>query len=161
MIGEMRDLETISAAITVAEMGHVVLATLHSTDAVQAVDRMIDVFEARQQQQIRTQLSGVLKAIISQNLLPKAGGGGRVPIREVMIVNAAISNLIRSGKNHEIYSAIEMGAREGMISYSRSMHDLAKRGLIDAQTVQSRQTTSEILTTKRRPQEHSGPHSGA
>jgi twitching motility protein PilT len=142
MIGEMRDLETISAAITVAELGHLVLATLHSTDAVQAIDRMIDVFEGRQQQQIRTQLSGVLRAIISQNLLPRAGGGGRVAIREVMVVNAAVANLIRTGKNHEIYSAIEMGAREGMISYARSMADLAKRRLIDPDIVRTRQSAS-------------------
>jgi len=150
MIGEMRDLETIAAAITVAETGHLVLATLHSADAPQAVDRMIDVFEARQQQQIRTQLAGVLKAVITQTLLPKAGGGGRVAVREVMIVNSAISNLIRNGKNHEIYSAIEIGAREGMISFGRALGELAKKGLIELHELRARQTGEESLSPKRR-----------
>jgi twitching motility protein PilT len=158
MIGEMRDLETISAVITVAETGHLVLATLHSNDSVQALDRMIDVFEARQQQQIRTQLSGVLKAVISQNLIPKVGGGGRVPIREVLIVNAAVGNLIRSGKNHEIYTAIEMGAREGMISYARSMAELAKRGIIESAPLSGRPTTADPFANKRRPVNPSGSH---
>jgi twitching motility protein PilT len=156
MIGEMRDLETISAAITVAETGHLVLGTLHSADAAQAVDRMIDVFEARQQQQIRTQLAGVLKAVIMQDLLPRSGGGGRVAMREVMIVNAAISNLIRMNKNHEIPSAIEMGAREGMISASRSMAELAKKGLIDFQLIQARKMASDLLISKQRTPDRPG-----
>lgn len=139
LIGEMRDLETISAAVTVAETGHLVLATLHSNDAPQAVDRMIDVFPGRQQQQIRAQLAGVLKAVIAQTLLPKATGKGRVALREIMIVNSAIANLIRTGKTHEIYSAIEMGAREGMISLGRAASELAKKGLITAQDFQPRQ----------------------
>jgi len=161
MIGEMRDLETISAAITVAETGHLVLATLHSADAAQAVDRMIDVFEARQQQQIRTQLSSVLKAVIMQDLLPKVGGGGRVALREIMIVNQAISNLIRTNKNHEIMSAIEMGAREGMITAARSMAELAKKGLIDFQVIQARQSASELMMSKRRPLDRPGPKTSA
>jgi twitching motility protein PilT len=122
---------------------------------------MIDVFEARQQQQIRTQLAAVLKAVITQTLLPRAGGGGRVALREVMIVNAAIANLIRSAKNHEINSAIEMGAREGMISVGRALADLTKRGLIDAQAIQSRQTASDLLTPKRRAADHLGPAAAA
>jgi len=143
MIGEMRDLETISTAITVAEAGHLVLATLHSADTPQAINRMIDVFEARQQQQIRAQLSSVLKAVITQTLLPRAGGGGRVAMREIMIVNPAISNLIRTGKTHEIYAAMEMGAREGMISAGRALADLAKKGLIEPQEVQVRQSITD------------------
>ena len=150
MIGEMRDLETISAAITVAETGHLVLATLHSADAAQALDRMIDVFEARQQQQIRTQLAGVLKAVIAQTLLPRAGGGGRVAMREVMIVNPAIANLIRSGKTHEIYSSMEMGAREGMITAGRALAELAKKGLIDFQESQSHPPVADQINLKRR-----------
>ena len=114
MIGEMRDLETVSAAITLAETGHLVFATLHSSDAARAVDRMIDIFPARQQQQIRTQLASVLRAVIAQNLLMNATGDGRVALREVVVVNSAISNLIRRGHTHEIYSAVEMGARKGM-----------------------------------------------
>jgi len=136
MIGEMRDLETIAASVTVAETGHLVLATLHSTDAAQAIDRIIDVFPARQQQQIRIQLASVLRGVIAQTLLPRAQGKGRVAVREIMMVNAAISNLIRSGKTHEIYSAIEMGAREGMISLGRAMSELVKKGLVHAQDVQ-------------------------
>ena len=157
MIGEMRDLETIAAAITVAETGHLVLATLHSADCAQAVDRMIDVFDARQQQQIRTQLAAVLKAVITQTLLPRAGGGGRVALREVMIMTHGISNLIRTGKTHEIYSAMEMGAREGMISAGRALADLAKKGLIDPLEVQSRAAGHELLSPNRRSSDYSGP----
>jgi len=157
MIGEMRDLETISAAITVAETGHLVLGTLHSADCAQAVDRMIDVFDARQQQQIRTQLAGTLKAVITQTLLPRAGGGGRVALREVMIVTHAISNLIRTGKTHEIYGVIEMGGREGMISVARSLSDLVKRGLIDPVEGQSRTSGNDPFSPKRRTTDYSGP----
>jgi twitching motility protein PilT len=135
MIGEMRDLETIATAITLAETGHLVLATLHSTDAAQAVDRIIDVFPAAQQQQIRAQLSSVLKAAVAQTLLMRKGGRGRVAVREIMIVNQAIANLIRNGKTHEIYSAIEIGAREGMVSISRALQDLMRKGLVDSQDV--------------------------
>ena len=162
MIGEMRDLETIAAAITVAETGHLVFATLHSADCAQAIDRMIDVFEARQQQQIRTQLACVLKAVISQSLLPRAGGGGRVAMREVMILTPAISHLIRTGKTHEIYSAIEMGAREGMISAGRALSDLAKNGLIDPLEAQVRKSGQHDLPPpKRRATDYMGPQSAA
>jgi len=132
MVGEMRDLETISTAVSLAETGHLVLATLHSPDAAQAVDRVIDVFPAAQQQQIRTQMAGVLRAVIAQTLVTRTQGRGRVAVREIMLVNAAIANLIRTGKTHEIYSAIEIGAREGMVSISRALTDLKKKGLIDA-----------------------------
>ena len=135
MVGEMRDLETISAAVTLAETGHLVLATMHAPDAAQAVERMIDVFPAAQQQQIRTQLAGVLHAVIAQSLIPRARERGRVAVREIMIVNRAIGNLIRSGKTHEIDSAIEIGAREGMISTSRALLDLMRKGLIDSDEV--------------------------
>jgi twitching motility protein PilT len=109
-----------------------VLATLHSPDAAQAIDRVIDVFPASQQQQIRTQMASVLRAVIAQTLVARARGRGRVAVREIMFVNPAISNLIRTGKTHEINSAIEMGAREGMVSISRALTDLKKKGLIDA-----------------------------
>lgn len=130
MIGEMRDLETISAAITVAETGHLVYATLHSYDAPSAVDRIIDVFPSRQQQQIRTQLAGTLKAIISQVLIP-AKGGGRVAAREILIVTPAIANLVRQGRSHEIASAIEMGHAQGMVSMERSIQELVRTGVIE------------------------------
>jgi twitching motility protein PilT len=155
MIGEMRDLETISGAISVAETGHLVLATLHSSDAAQAIDRIIDVFPGRQQQQIRTQVAGVLKAVISQTLLPRAQGQGRVALREIMIVTAGVGNLIRTGRTHEIFSAIEMGAKEGMISVGRALADLSKRGLIDSQELQAR--SFELPGPKRRNSDFMGP----
>ncbi len=155
MIGEMRDLETIAAAITVAETGHVVLATLHSVDAAQAVDRMIDVFPPRQQQQVRTQLSGVLRAVIAQTLIAKAQGVGRVAVREIMIVTPAISNLIRTGKTHEIYSAIEMGAKEGMISLSRATNELVQKGLL-ADGAAPRRRATDYLTSPPTPTNGAG-----
>src|SRR3989344_8280915 len=130
LIGEMRDLETIAAALTVAETGHLVFGTLHTTDAAQTVDRIIDVFPAHQQQQVRTQLSNSLKAVIGQTLLPRAGGKGRVAAREIMLVTPAIANLIREGKTHQIYGAIDTGARVGMVSLDKSLSDLARKGVI-------------------------------
>jgi len=133
LIGEMRDLETIGAALTMAETGHLVFGTLHTTDAAQTVDRIIDVFPAYQQQQVRTQLSSVLKAVVSQTLIPRFNAKGRVAAREIMMVTSAISNLIREGKSHQIYGAIETGARVGMISLDKSLQDLVKRGIISAE----------------------------
>ena len=130
MIGEMRDLETISAAITVAETGHVVYATLHSYDAPSSIDRMIDVFPSRQQQQIRIQLAGALRAIVSQNLVPTRNGG-RVAAREILLMNNAIANLVRQSRTHEIASAIEMGSAQGMTSMERSLMELVRTGAID------------------------------
>jgi twitching motility protein PilT len=126
LIGEMRDLETIATALTLAETGHLVFATLHTTDAAQTVDRIIDVFPPYQQQQVRTQLSVSLRAVICQQLLPLANGKGRIAAREVMIVNSAISNLIREGKTHQIYNAIEMGAQFGMKSLDKDLADLVR-----------------------------------
>jgi len=130
LVGEMRDLETISAALTLAETGHLVFSTLHTTDAAQTVDRVIDVFPPHQQQQVRTQLAGTLKAVISQQLLPRAGGEGRIAAREVLIVNAAVANLIRDGKTHQIYSAIEVGGKVGMRTLDRDLARLVQEGLV-------------------------------
>jgi twitching motility protein PilT len=130
LIGEMRDLETISIALTLAETGHLVLATLHTRDAAQTVDRIIDVFPPFQQGQIRTQLSASLRAVICQQLLPLADGTGRIAAREVMIVNHAISNLIRDGKTHQINNAIEMGSKFGMKSLDKDMADLVRKGKV-------------------------------
>jgi len=130
LIGEMRDLETISTALTIAETGHLVFATLHTTDAASTVDRIIDVFPPQQQQQVRVQLSVTLKGVVSQTLLPKRSGFGRVAAREVMTVTPAISNLIREGKTHQIYSAIDTGAKFGMISLDRALLQLVEEGLI-------------------------------
>ena len=130
LIGEMRDLETIAAALTLAETGHLVFATLHTTDAAQTIDRIIDVFPPYQQEQVRTQLSVSLRAVICQQLLPLADGRGRVAAREVMILNSAISNLIREGKTHQIYNAIEMGTKFGMKSLDKDLADLVHKGIV-------------------------------
>ena len=109
LIGEMRDLETIEAALTVSETGHLCLATLHTNSAVQTINRIVDVFPAHQQSQIRAQLSFVLEGVVSQMLLPRAGGKGRVMACEVMVPNSAVRNLIREDKIHQIYSHMQMG----------------------------------------------------
>jgi twitching motility protein PilT len=116
LVGEMRDLETIALAITAAETGHLVFATLHTTDAPQTIDRIIDVFPAEQQAQVRTQLAVTLQAVVSQTLLPLADRPGRVPAFEIMIATAAIRALIREAKTHQLYSMIETGVEWGMIS---------------------------------------------
>ncbi len=131
LIGELRDYETIAAALTVAETGHLVFGTVHTIDAPQSIDRIVDVFPGPQQQQVRTQLAGVLQAVIAQTLVPRSEGKGRVAAREIMMITPAIANLIRQGKIHEIYSSIEMGALQGMMTLDRSMADLVKRGLVD------------------------------
>jgi twitching motility protein PilT len=145
LIGEMRDLETIGAALTMAETGHLVFGTLHTTDAAQTVDRIIDVFPAYQQQQIRTQLSAVLKAVVCQTLLPRLNAKGRVAAREIMIVTPAIANLIREGKSHQIYGAIDTGARVGMISLDKALQDLVKRGLISTEEAAAKANHPESL----------------
>lgn len=125
MVGEMRDLETISTAITAAETGHLVFATLHTNSASQSIHRVIDVFPADQQNQIRFQLASTLVGVISQRLIPKVEGGF-APACEVMICNTAISNLIRENKTHEIPIVIETSLQEGMISMNRSLAELVK-----------------------------------
>ncbi|MFH1715675.1 MAG: type IV pilus twitching motility protein PilT [Elusimicrobiota bacterium] len=137
LVGELRDLETIQAALTLAETGHVVFATLHTTDAAQTIDRVIDVFPPHQQQQIRVLLSNTLKAVVAQRLLLTADGKSRVAVREVMIVTPAIANLIREGKTHQVYSAIETGKVFGMISMDKAVSELFKSGVISKETAQS------------------------
>jgi twitching motility protein PilT len=131
LVGEMRDLETIAAALTLAETGHLVLSTLHTQDAAQTVDRIIDVFPPYQQEQIRVMLASSLKGVVSQILLPRADGGGRIAAREIMVVTPAISAIIREAKTHQIYSAIQTGAREGMCTMEQSLADLCMQGLIN------------------------------
>lgn len=130
MVGEMRDLETISTAITLAETGHLILATLHTCNAAQTIDRIIDIFPSQQQGQVKSQLSLTLSAVISQVLLPKIGGG-RVAAREILINNAAVSNLIRDQKIAQLKSVIETHSKDGMISFERSIKDLCDRGIVD------------------------------
>lgn len=129
LVGEMRDLETIAAAVTLAETGHLVFSTLHTIDAAQTVDRIIDVFPPYQQQQIRAQLSLALEGVISQQLISRVGGG-RVAVREIMLVNSAISNLIREGKTHQIYSAMQTSVNVGMRTMEQSLKELYEKGLI-------------------------------
>lgn len=144
LVGEMRDLETIQAALTAAETGHLVLATLHTNDAIQTVDRIIDVFPAAQQQQIRFQLSMTLLAIISQRLLPKADDSGRVLAFEILRNNTAIANLIRDEKNHQIYSVVETSSKEGMMTLDRCIKNLYNEGLI---------SHDEAMSNMRNPKE--------
>lgn len=129
MLGEMRDLETIATAVTLAETGHLVLATLHTYSAAQTIDRIIDIFPPFQQQQIKSQLSSVLTAVISQRLLPKVGGG-RIAAREILINNSAVANLIREGKIAQIKSTIETNSSSGMVTLDRHLKQLYQNGLI-------------------------------
>ncbi len=133
LVGEMRDLETIATAISAAETGHLVLSTLHTRGAAKTIDRIIDAFPPGSQQQIRVQLSTVLEAVISQQLLPRKDGTGMVPAVEVMLGTPAIGNLIREGKTHQIDSVIETGLRFGMRTLNSSIDGLIERDLIDAQ----------------------------
>jgi len=129
MVGEMRDPETMSAAITAAETGHLVFSTLHTNNASQTIDRIIDSFPPEQQNQIKAQLAGTLLGILSKRLIPKIGGG-RVAAFELVIANSAVRNLIREGKNHQIDLVIETSAESGMISLNKSLSGLIKNGLI-------------------------------
>jgi twitching motility protein PilT len=130
LIGEMRDLETISAALTAAETGHLVLATLHTIDTAQTIDRVVDVFPPHQQQQIRTQLANVLLAVFCQRLLPMASGSGRVAAVEVMVATSAIATLIREGKTHQILSTLETSMGKGMQTMDRALGNLIRRNMI-------------------------------
>jgi len=132
LIGEMRDLETISAALTLAETGHLVFGSLHTRNAPQTIDRIIDVFPPHQQDQIRVQLSNTIEGIIAQQLIPRLGGG-RVAAIEVLIATSAIRNLIREGKTFQIHSAIETGAQFGMQSMDKVLADLHRNGQISLQ----------------------------
>ena len=145
LIGEMRDLETISLAIKAAETGHLVFATLHTNSAAQTIDRIIDVFPSDQQPQIRTQLSNSLVGIFSQTLIPKADGKGRVMAMETLINNPAISNLIREGKTPQIYSAIQTGGRLGMVTLENSLADLVKKKVISPQEALGKSSRPEEL----------------
>ncbi|MFH1767365.1 MAG: type IV pilus twitching motility protein PilT [Patescibacteria group bacterium] len=136
MVGEMRDLETIAAAITVAETGHLVLATLHTLNAAQTIDRIIDVFPPHQQEQVRLQLALELRGVISQQLIPKEGGG-RVAAREIMINTPAVSNLIRENKVAQLKSVIQTSADEGMVSIDQDLKRLHQENIITKETAQA------------------------
>ncbi|WP_308467459.1 type IV pilus twitching motility protein PilT [Rathayibacter soli] len=138
LIGELRDLETISVALTAAETGHLVFATLHTQDAPQSVDRIIDVFPPHQQAQVRTQLAGTLQGIVSQTLVPKASGTGRVVATEILLMTPAISNLIREGKTYQIPTAMQAGRALGMHTMDQHLADLFNVGLITHEAAMSK-----------------------
>ncbi|HXG60114.1 MAG TPA: type IV pilus twitching motility protein PilT [Planctomycetota bacterium] len=135
LVGEMRDLETIQAAITAAETGHLVFGTLHTTGAARTINRMVDVFPVEQQEQIRAQLSQALLAVISQQLLPRADGSGVVAAFEIMIINSAIEHMIRENQTHKITSAIQTGAQQGMILLDDFLYNLFLQKKITYQTM--------------------------
>lgn len=138
LLGEMRDIDTIAAALTAAETGHLVFSTLHTQDAPQSIDRIIDVFPPYQQDQVRTQLSGALQGIVAQQLLPTTDGRGRVPAVEVMMMTPSIKNLVRERKTHQIYTAIQTGQEHGMQTMDQSLSELCKLGKISYDTAISR-----------------------
>lgn len=146
LIGEMRDLETIEAALTIAETGHLVFATLHTNSAAQSINRIIDVFPPHQQAQVRAQLSFVLEGVLSQLLVPRAGAPGRVLSMEVMVPNAAIRNLIREDKVHQIYSQMQVGqGKHGMQTMNQSLFSLYARRLITLDEALGRSTDQDEL----------------
>ncbi|MFN8176272.1 MAG: type IV pilus twitching motility protein PilT [Solirubrobacteraceae bacterium] len=145
LVGEMRDLETIRTAITAAETGHLVFATLHTQDTPQTVDRIIDVFPAEQQGQVRVQLAVSLQGILTQQLLPTADGSGRCVAVEVLIPTPAVRNLIREGKTHQIYSVLQTGGAHGMQTMDTALAGLVRAGKITRQLAEARSTTPEEL----------------
>lgn len=145
LVGEMRDLETISLAITIAETGHLVLSTLHTMGAADTIDRIIDVFPNDQQNQIRVQLAGTLRAVISQQLLPRIDRKGRIAAREIMVVTSGIRNLIREGKTFHIPSAIDTGKKVGMQSMEEDLADLYRMGLVDYNSAINRVSRRDLF----------------
>jgi len=143
LVGEIRDLETIQLTLTTAETGHLTFATLHTQDAATTVDRIVDVFPPHQQNQIRIQLASSLRAVVSQMLLPRKDGFGVVAAREIMTMTPAISNLIREGKTHLIYSAIETGAKFGMIPMDRALACLVRSNIVDMEAAVAKATDKE------------------
>ena len=130
LVGELRDLETISVALTAAETGHLVFATLHTQDAAQTMDRVIDVFPSEQQQQVRVQLAGAIQGVVCQTLCKTRDAKGRVVATEVMVATPAIRNLIREGKTHQIYSAMQAGAKHGMHTMDQHLAELVRTNQI-------------------------------
>jgi twitching motility protein PilT len=167
LVGEMRDLETIEAALTISETGHLCFATLHTNSAVQTINRIIDVFPPYQQPQVRAQLSFVLEGVMSQSLMPRATGPGRVLAIEIMIPNPAIRNLVREDKVHQVYSQMQVGqAKFGMQTLNQALVDLFQRRMISMEDALGRSSDPEELkqmiasgtnTLSRRPGAPGGP----
>jgi len=153
LVGEMRDNETMQLAITAAETGHLVFATLHTNNAAESIDRMIDVFPPGQQEQIRIQLANNIQAVISQQLLPRASGSGRVPATEIMVATPAIRNLIRENKTHQIPSMIQTSAQHGMMTMDQCLRDFYMRGWIKLEEAMQRcQNVDELKKMISTPQ---------
>ena len=146
LIGELRDLETIEAALIIAETGHLVFATLHTSDCVQTINRIIDVFPAYQQQQIRIQLSFVLIGVLSQQLIPKQGTSGRVLATEILLSNSALRSLIRESKVHQVYSIMQTSQKEGMKTMNQALYELYQKKLITYEDAFARTTDPDDLT---------------
>ncbi len=145
LVGEMRDLETMSTAITAAETGHLVFATLHTQDTSQTIDRIVDSFPPAQQHQVRTQLSIALQGVVTQQLIATADGTSRVCATEVMVPTAAVRNLIREGKTHQLYSALQTGGSHGMQTMDSSLADLVRAGKLTQKQAEARSSTPEEL----------------
>lgn len=145
LVGEMRDLETMSIAITAAETGHLVFSTLHTIGAAKTIDRIIDVFPPHQQQQVKVQLSSVIEGVISQQLLPKANKKGRVAAFEIMVANPAIRNLIREDKTYQIDTSIQTGKKQGMQTMDNSLLELYNRGIISQDTLLNQAVNLDIV----------------
>ncbi|MBC7236677.1 MAG: type IV pilus twitching motility protein PilT [Chloroflexi bacterium] len=148
LVGEMRDLETISAALTAAETGHLVLSTLHTAGAALTVDRIIDVFPPHQQQQVRTQLASILEGVLSQTLLPTIDGNGRVAAVEVLVATAAIRNMIREGKTHQLPGVIETSQRVGMQTLDQALLALVERGQVSPQDALAKAANADYLRAR-------------
>jgi twitching motility protein PilT len=144
LIGEMRGLDTISTAVTAAETGHLVFSTLHTNDAAQTIERIIDIFPGEQQAQIRFQLAGSLMGIFSQRLIPRISGG-LVPAYELLINNSAVANLIREKRTHEINTVIETSSQQGMIDMNRSLVELVRQGVISIENAYNHSVNPKLL----------------
>ena len=150
VVGEMRDLDTMTTAIQAAETGHLVFATLHTTDAVQTIDRIIDVFPSHQQQQIRMQLSMILQGIVSQQLLPRRGGKGRVAACEILLLNPAVRNMIRTGKTHQLNSTMQTSGRSGMQTMDMALEALSMFDVIDMDAAMALATDPDSIFASQR-----------
>jgi twitching motility protein PilT len=149
LVGEMRDLESISFALTVAETGHLVFATLHTNDTAQSLGRMIDVFPAEQQAQIRVQLASALSCVVYQRLIPKVGGG-MVAAYEVLVANSAVRNLIKEGKTHQLRNSLLTGSREGMVTLEQSLSALVQQGIVTEADAAARSLYPKDIETRAR-----------
>ena len=145
LVGEMRDLETIGLAISAAETGHLVFGTLHTQDAPQTVDRIIDVFPSHQQAQVRAQFANAIQGIITQTLIPKRDGKGRAVACEILVPTPGVRNLIREGKNHQIYSAMQTGGKFGMQTMDAALVELVRHGTISREEAERRSSNPEEM----------------